>query len=374
MISTYRLFQLIMGLIFSAFLLYILMSYAGDYASVGEQLSAQKRLDVFLQDVDNVHNTGIPLNFSLFDKDGYSSCQPRPTIPPKMFCYIDEKTHETEQLLTPVLLRPGREMVLYRGTSDHGWTRIDYVLALKTTTFVFNPLDTTETTWNTIADVAGTLPDTAGQSPRITFDLCDGSNLLITSYFNEPYDKRDFIDTITYNREVLAPCTATLASTQVLITISDSCGPNPEAPGVCVRPSDTGVGRMYLSGSGDTYIYKDPLDILSLSLGSQYKNIFNNPIGEETWEYKNNAFNDIITKSAEFMARRSVVIYQLPNITIECRDAYMELSNSLALLSSFKGADSYDITSMELYNDQMTASSDAWSDLESLGCETIGSG
>jgi hypothetical protein len=369
MISVYRVFQLIMGIILSVFILYVLVDFAGSYAGVGEQASSQKRLDVFLQDVDSVEASGIPMNFTYFDNPDYSSCHPMPTTPPKISCFMDGKVQETRQIYIPILMRAGSDLLITRSSVDLGWTSVDHVEAITGTTFVFSPIGTDDATWNTVASLASVLPDTTGQDPKVYFDLCDGSDLLITSYFGKPYERRDFLDTVTYNRESLSECSANLGPNQVLVTVSDSCSAGYQGGGICIAPSDTGVGYAYISGSPDTFVYKDPMDLASLAIGGDSIGVFGTKAGQDTWETRNMLYLDALSISARIMERRTEIVYQRTQVSQECGNSYLDLGASLSSIGSLAQSDPYDIAAMTSLKEELDHARTIWNELEYVGCE-----
>ncbi len=372
MITVYRVFQLIMGIIISGFVFYLLLNFAGDYASLGRQGNVQKTLDVFLQDADSVYISGNPSTFTAFSRQGYETCQPRPTRPPKLWCYIEEKSQESGQLLIPVLLRAGDETLLSRGSLDYGWTRWDYVLALPQLNIVFNPRDTSDATWRLIGELAGQFPDTSGFSQKVTFDFCDGSNLVILSAMGEPYERREFLGVIGTNRDAFSECTAPLSQSQFLVTISDSCTQSFAQSGLCVRPPEDGAGRAYITGSPDEYVYKDPADLVALITGGQGMNMFGNPVGEEQWDFKNQFMLSELDTRAEVMERRCEWLVQLDSSSISqgCKGKYQELMASMSRIRDLCQGDYMDLGDMKDLRQALEESEQIWSGLKTMGCES----
>ncbi len=364
MITIYRLFQIIMGIILSAFILYLLIDYAGKYAGVGEEAERLKVLSVFLQDADNVYFSGNPINFDEFSRDDYTSCHPRPTRPPRLWCFIEEQDYETRQLLIPVFTRLGDDVLITRGRLDYGWTRQDYIEALTGMTIVFNPMvDTTDDdSWNLIRDIAAAVPDTSGYQPKVFFDFCDGSSLM-----GVLYERQGFLG--ISSRDTLDRCTADLSSNQVLVTFSPSCSPGFADSGICISPPQDGVGYVYISGSPGTYIYKDSADLAALITGSDREDIFGTPLGEETWEFKNQFFLDSLRTAAKFMERRCGIL-SMSESRQECRSKYLELQNSMANIITLAEGDPYDIGEMTSLRAELDQASILWDELIDMGCES----
>ncbi len=367
MITVYRLFQIIMGIILSVFILYILINYAGKYAGVGEEAERLKVLSVFLQDADNVYFSGNPINFDDFSRDDYTSCHPKPTRPPRLWCSIDEHGYETRQLLVPVFTRFGDDVLITRGSLDYGWTKQDYIEALSEITIVFNPTVPTDddASWNLIRDIAAAFPDTLGHQPKVLFDFCDGGSLM-----GALYERWGFLSAIRSGRSTFYRCTASLSPSQVLVTFSSSCPPGFADSGICVSPPQDGVGYAYIAGSTKAYVYKDPADLAALVIGSGREDVFGTPVGEETWEFKNQFFLDSLRTSARFMERRCGILKQMSEIRDECSSKYQDLEISMSSIVTLAGGDPYDIDAMHDLKDKLDQASSLWDELIDMGCES----
>jgi hypothetical protein len=374
MISTYRLFQIIMGIILSGFIFYMLLGFAGDYAMLGEGGIRQKTLDVFLEDADTVYLSGNPVSFTQFSGDDYSSCHPRATTPPVMHCFIDGKAVTTRQLMIPIFMRLGDEVLIYRGSLNLGWTSLDYVEALSGFTVVFNPRDSDEDTWRIVRGVAAALPDTTDYTPKVFFDFCDGNDLLIRNAMGASYERRDFLGIIGTTRDAYSGCTAPLSQNQILVTISQSCTQSSTYSGICIKPS-SGAGEAYMAGSNETYVYKDSLDLAALIIGGTRKTLSGKPMGEETWRFKNEFMLASIRTLADVMERRCDWIMQLDvsSVPQECKDLYLDLKYSLEEVRVLLDGDYQDVDEMDDLNQGLESSGEIWQDLVNMGCEVYGS-
>jgi hypothetical protein len=376
MITIYRVFQIILGIILSTFILYILIYYAGSYALVGEQTIRLKTLDVFLQDVDNVYFSGNSINFTKFSRDDFTSCHPRATNPPRLYCYIDGESYETEQLLTPVFTRLGEDVLITRNSLDLGWTKLDFIEALTGMRIIFNPLQSDDDTWNLMKDVVMSFPETTGLSPKLTFGFCDG-NEIIEETQGDLWERDYFFRILTQPRDGLtfSPCSASLSHNQVLFTLSNSCSPTFANSGLCISPPQDGVGYAYIAGSSKDYVYKDPVDLAALIIGGERKNEFGDHVGEEIWEYKNQIFLDRTYLSAKVMERRNDFVTQhLPEEQQECSTTYLELKISLASIMDLANKDPYKFDDMTSLKAELDHAKDLWLDLLNMGCESYGSG
>jgi hypothetical protein len=371
MITVYRLFQIIMGIILSAFILYLLIDYAGKYAGVGEEAERLKTLSVFLQDAENVYFSGNPIRFTEFSRDDYTSCYPRPTTPPTLRCFIEEQNYETRQLLIPVFTRLGDDVLISRSSLDYGWTRQDYIEALTGMTVVFNPMveHDDDASWNLIGEIVATFPDTSGYQPKVFFDLCDGSSLLIEESKGVPYERREFLNIIGSYRDTLDRCTASLPYNHVLVTLSQSCSPGFADTGICLTPPQDGAGHAYISGSSKVYVYKDPADIAALIAGSGREDVAGTPLGEETWEFKNQFFLDSLGTAARFMERRCSILSSSESRQ-ECRSKYLELQGSMAGIMLLAEGDYHDIDDMRDLRAGLDQARGIWDELIDMGCES----
>ncbi len=370
MITIYRLFQIIMSIVLSVFVLYLLIGYAGDYAGVGRSGARQKTINVFLQDVDNVYLSGNPVNFTGFSRDDYTSCHPRPTKPPKLWCFMEDRGYESKQLLVPVFTRLGNDVLITRSSLDLGWTRLDYVEALTGMTVVFNPTENDDDTWNLIKDIAAGFPDTSGHYPKTFFDFCDGSSLLIEDAAGAPYERREFLGIIDTNRDALSVCAAPLSHNHVLVTLSPSCSQGFANSGICVSPPANGVGHAYITGCPGNYVYKDPADLAALIIGGDGRDVFGDCVGGETWEFKNQLMLGSLGTAAGFMERRCGILKQLSETRDECRARYQDFESSMAAIGDLAGSDPYDISAMTSLRAELDNARAVWDSLVNMGCES----
>ena len=372
MITVYRLFQMIMGIILSAFILYLLISYSGSYAGVGRDAERLKTIDVFLQDSENVYFSGNTVNFTRFSRDDYTSCHPRPTTPPKIWCFINEKSYESKQLLIPVLMNPGNDVLITRGTMDLGWTRVDYIEALAGMRIIFSPLSQDDESWNLLKDVVLAFPDTGGHYPKVTLGFCNGGEIIEDT--NDERWERDYFSRILAQPRggmEFSPCEATLSYDQVLVTLSDTCSPGFSGPGICISPPQNGVGYAYISGSPEAYVYKDPVDLAALIIGGEERTVFGDFVGEDTWRFKNTLFLESIYLAAKLMDRRCSFIIQHPTHGHEdCSATYLELQSSMSAIEGLAREDPSDIGAMSSLKGELAHAEGLWTELLNKGCES----
>ena len=275
MLAVHRIFQMIFGIIVSVTLLYFLITYSGDYAGVQKDKQRAEILVSFTHDVRSVYLTGISTNFTYFSKYDFSSCFANATEKsvPEIICLDSEVSGVPIE--TPVIFKPGSQVYIGRDSLDYGWWSFGVAEAMPNTVFVFNPVESTDESWELMRNIVEHLPDTSDDWSvvKVQFAFCDGSQILYVCG-SRPCDKADFLSIISSGPlgASFSPCTANLGKTTRLVTISAACG---SSKGVCINPANSkGVGNAFVEGSGKTYVYKDPLDLVALSLGGIEKDDF----------------------------------------------------------------------------------------------------
>jgi hypothetical protein len=370
MISVYRLFQIIMGIILSVFILYVLVNYSGSYALLGRSAARLKTINVFLQDVDSVYFTGNPIGFTEFSRDDYTSCHPTAGEPPRIFCYIDGEGLESGQLLVPVFTRLGDSVLITRNSLDYGWTRQDYVAAFTGMTILFNVREDSPEILEAFRETVMGFPDTSGHSPKVTFGFCDGSNIIISPDPNDPWE-RDYIHGLNLDDlYTMSACTAQLTRSQLLVTLSSSCSPGFPGPGICISPPSGGAGQAYIAGSSRAYVYKDPADLAALITGGGGTDAFGIPLGEKTWEFKNQFMLNSLRTAAMFMEERCRIVKHMTETPDECRQKYQDLETIMVEIKDFSG--DYGSTSdMSELKSGLDQAAFLWEELKNLGCERL---
>jgi hypothetical protein len=155
-----------------------------------------------------------------------------------------------------------------------------------------------------------------------------------------------------------------------LITISTSCNQFAES-GVCINPSAPhGVGSAFVHGSGKSYVWKDPLDLVALSMGGSQKDEFGKTMGEKIYEYKNSVLMERLSLAAEIMSKRYQLVTKNMPVPDEtgCYDIYAQLFQTLdPAVSSAK--DYTDVSQMESLNENLNKAKNLYQQLVEKGCE-----
>jgi hypothetical protein len=212
------------------------------------------------------------------------------------------------------------------------------------------------------------LPDTSDEwsTVKVNFAFCDGPQVLYVCG-GKPCGKSDFLSVLGSGPSGtgFSPCTASMDMGMSLISISSSCG---QYAGVCVNPPNSkGVGNAFVEGSGKTYVYKDPLDIVSLSVGGSEKDDFGATGAEKIYEYKNSVLMPRLLLAAEVMSRRASLV--AGDVTEGCGPAYIELSQVLDNIPP--SMDYSSVSDMYDLNDNLNQAKGIYQNLVELGCERV---
>jgi len=367
MLAVHRIFQMIFGIIVSVTLLYFLITYSGNYAAVQKDKQRADILLSFTHDVRSVYLTGISTNFTYFSKYDFSSCSANATerSVPEIVCLNSEVSGIPIE--TPVIFQPGQQVYISRDSLDYGWWAFGFAEAIPNTVFVFAPENTDES-WEVMRNIVEHLPDTSDDWSvvKVTFALCDGSQILYVGG-GRPCDKSDFLSILSSGPlgAGFSPCTANPGRNMKFVTISPACG---STRGVCINPPNSkGVGNAFVEGSGKTYVYKDPLDLVALSVGGIEKDDFGITGAEKIYQYKNSVLIPRLSLAAQVMSKRSVLIAgKSPS---GCGPAYIQLSQVLDKIPS--SLDYASVSDMYNLNDNLNQAKDVYQSLLDLGCERV---
>lgn len=362
MLSVYKVFQLILGIILSVFILTVLIQYSSNYSFFGETKQRLTVLDNIKTSAAGVLSAGNPLVFkdsSFFD---LSSCFPS---------FRDGESSITcgfgsvSPLSFPFLpyFAPKERLFLDSGSIDYGWWRERFVTALPEMRVIFNPLEDSDRIWNTMESVVSVLPDTSGFPFNITFGFCDGdsvSDMLCNS--GQPCEKTDFLGLLSNYRSSLNKCAAHLSGYHFLVTLSDSCGPD-IADGVCVKPVTETSGYVYAAGRAEPFVYGDGLDILSVMAGESSAGM-----GKLLYDYKNSLMSERLSLAAKIMKERSSLLKR-KHPDRDCRTIYGNLETALNGIESATEDSRNSPSQAESLNEKLSEAGSLYSRLRDKGCE-----
>jgi len=378
MLAIHRVFQMIFGIIVSATVLYFLISYSSMYQHGQQNMQRADILKVFAEDARLVYVTGIPANFTYFSKyKDLNSCfiTASGKAVPEISCL--EADVPDMAVDTPVLFSPGEQVFLSRDTLDYGWWKFSSVEAVPDTVFVFNPVGGEEE-WSIMRDIVEHLPDTSGESSlvKIQFGLCNGNGIEKPCGGGEFCSRDEFLVAIR-QASAYGRCTARLDGSMRLVTISQSCASAFAEKDVCtVPPPDPGhyVGNAYIQGSGKTYVWKDPLDLVALSIGGSEKDEFGKSLGDKIYTYKNAVFMERLSMASRIMFwRYQLILRDMPgDDETGCRDIYSELSQVLEGIPHLN--DYLDAAQMGELDGKLSQAKELYGQLVDRGCERSGYG
>jgi len=328
-ISIYKLFRIIFGIIASVFILYFLIYYSAVYSEMQRDTQRVLILKAFKKTAQDVYLTGIPINFSQFSKLEFDLYFEGTAEPPKLRSSVSSMI-----VMTPLFFAQGDNIFIERLDLDYGWWKFDFVEAVPDMTIIFNPLENTEEIWDMMKNITKTLPDTTNFRPKVTFGFCDGINLDENLCGGKPCERYDFLNILNQQHGGVgfSKCTAGMDKEKYrLVTVSSSCRHGFADKGICIVPSQTDIGNFYINGSAETYIYKDPLDLVSAIIGGDSVSIYG--IGaEELFKYKNKILGNRMKIMSKVMAQRSVLIsgrLQANTNWTECVIPYKNLADTL---------------------------------------------
>jgi hypothetical protein len=299
---------MIFGIIAAAFLISFTVYYLQSYIGLQEDVQRGKILNNFEMVYEDVYLTGNAVDFNQFSQVkfnlNFDVSEPAGIV----------STIAKEPFRVLVLFSPGEKVFIDDGELDMKWFKLRYVMIMPPSRIIFVPTQNTDAVWTIIQNITEHMPDSTGFKNRITFGFCSG-NVLKENFCGEDEkalcDKKEFLEKIRAEKNApgFSDCTKTVSNIYGeyrFVKISSSC--SPPSRGICVTtPDSNGIGRVYINGSQEYYIYKDPLDIVSILVGYDHKNIYG-IAGENLYIYKNREFAKRVSIAADMMAKRAVLI------------------------------------------------------------------
>jgi hypothetical protein len=370
MLAVHRIFQMILGIIVSVLLLYFLISYAGQYKETQELSQRGQILKAFAQEARDVYLTGIPTNFTYFSRYDFSSCslKTREDDVPQMEC--SQANIPTVPVEAPVIFYPGDKVYIGRDSLDYGWWTFNYAHAMPSLTFVFNPLEGTEQEWEMMRSLVEYLPDTSDEWSAVKVDFAFCSEQAVLKVCGGQFcSRQEFLSILDSSLTSTSKCTASLKKNMRLVTMSSGCDSTLSQRDVCISPLNSlGVGNAFIQGSARTYVWKDPLDLIALSLGGSEKDEFGKPVGEKIYDYKNSLLMDRLSLASEVVSKRSQLILRGLATDYPCHPYYVDLVN---VLGGVAGKDYKDISQMYELNEKLNNAKQDFQMLADMGCERI---
>ncbi len=359
MISLYQMFRLIFGLVISAFILFAIIYFLGAYTGLSESSQKAEITSNFLKTSGDVYSTGNSVSFTDFaGKDftiTFDATEPGGLV----------SSAGKTPLHFPLFPRIGGEVLIYSGSLDMGWWEFRFVEALPRTRVLFNPA---VQDWDLISGIVGFLPDSEFFEPAITFGFCDGQSVQERLCGSDFCEKDDFLRGLASPPGPVNPCTADLPPDAILVTVARECAS--ESRGICLTPPDPdGIGTISLR-SGETMLYKDPLDIVAAIIGGPGKDIYGNS-GKSLHKYKNDAFRKEVALAAAIMANRALLLEEEHTPGSECQAVLADFLDTMRSLEALLLDEGYYV-SQETSRNLLALLREAKSEHETLverGCD-----
>jgi len=330
MLSVMQVFQIIFSLIAAVLIITFLISYAGDYQNIQGSASKARAINDLLSTANDVYLTGNPTTFDGFQKvdlDYYFDTGPDQDV-------INSLSAGNYPVYTPLLMSPGKQMILDRVDYDYGWWRFSLVEALPEMKVIFTLEDNRHETRQIVTDILSFMPSTLYHDPPVLFGLCDDNALLNGDFCGSgdtdchrtyflTYMNNNIDDTDTFSR-----CTAALGSKHRLVTLSGYCSPN-YVDGLCIN---TNSKNVYLSGL--EFEYRDTVDILALLIGWENTDILDHVQGKMLYDYINRKFIEHAQFASEIQSKRIDLLYADFPSPSTCRTLLSEMKNIMDSITS----------------------------------------
>lgn len=354
MITVYQAFKIILGIIASMFIIYFLINYSGVYSQIQGTFQRNVVVKNFLETVNNVYLTGIPVNYNDFSK-----------VDVDLYYRAKEAvlgfSGGSFPVRFPLLLKPGKRLYIYRNALNYGWWKFYFIEALPDIDIIFNPLE--EDTENLVRGIVKVFPSTMITGPKLRFGFCNGTSV------GERYGQHDFLNMI-YDLPVLEKCNAKLGKKQVLVTISGNCNQYFIDNGICLTKSLEGTGYAFINASDEVYLYKDPVDVAAMIIGGNERNEFG-VLAESLFVHKNNMFRDELLVATKVIGRRAFLVSQ--NIAnADCSRKFMDFRDVLLEINGMVlEKEYYRFEDVKNLQTKLSESKDLYMELVNMGCEVI---
>jgi hypothetical protein len=353
MISVFDVFKIILGVIISAFILFVALRFVGSYIQVGESGREASSIINFKNTMEKVYTTGISADFDF--KDSKTILGYRPPYIETPIAFVDTSP-------IPVILVPGEKLSVHRVEYDTGWWKFYFIAVVPETGIIFVPLGQSEREWSVVGNVSSMLPSTENTNTKLRFGLgCNG-----TDWFGL-WEGNKFLKTIlpglAASDIILNRCENTEYFREKnfrIITISDNTE-NAENADFTVSPVEGDVGYVYVRNGEEyeKYMYKNGLDIVALMLG-----------GEKLYNYTNGKFLKELEVAIDVSSDEYSLLPTDEILNSRCQSAGMEFLGTLSSIKNLipklkSGASESDLIEFARY---MRISSAKYKELESRGC------
>jgi len=370
--EVYRVFQIILGIILSVFILYVLIAYSGGYSGVQQSLDRATIIKNFLTDSRSVYFTGNAINFTDFGAFDFSSCEVDWRQEPHIVCVTEDEEIRSESMLIPIFFNTDSEVVITRNAIDFGWWRYYYITATSRKRILFNPLETDDEAWEFMIDVVRHLPDTYGFSPRTTYGFCDGMEMIENLCSGSLCEQREFSSLLTRSHPgmTFSLCTTDMNREHRLVVISRDCAPHMLDRGICITPMTNGAGKIVFLDTGAEYTYTNTADIAAAVMGRTDQDIFRKTEGENFLSLNKKMLFRMMGLAAEEMeARSELIIPNLPPGKEQCITAQANFRDSMNIITQILELDMEDEAIAQTLATELDKAGALWQSLINNGCE-----
>ena len=353
MISVMQIFKIILGIVLSAFILMIILRFSISYGEIGESGKEVEILMGLKKTIEDIYTTGISTDFNMYSQDLVDHYSPPNLITSVTNVNLDP---------VPTLFVPGERISIHRGEYNIGWWRFHFVYALPETKIIFAPLDTVESrseaVWNTVGNITRYFPSTENTDTKVKFGVGCNDTGDKQTYFFLNWERDYFIRTVlTYlliEGYEFVPCKR--IGNYRIIAISET----PIDADFQVVPINNEIGYVYVKDTLETpkdYLYKNPLDIISLLLG-----------GEKLYDYTNMKFLNELSIASSLASKETSLLRTKSNRP-ECDPVYSRFIQILgSLKSKIEEGDYKNEDDMIELNLKIRQSSETYEELEEMGC------
>jgi len=298
---------MIFGIIASAFLISFLLYFLQSYTGLQKNAELAKVMDSFESTYKDVYLTGNAVDFNYFSQVDYN-LHIDASYPPGIVSKLGKRS-----LKFMVLFSPGKKLFIDDSNLDMKWFNLRYVVAMPSSRVIFSLGENSDAAWDLVRNITKHMPNSAGFKNRVTFGFCSGNTIKENFCGEKEKDLCDQKEFLMKLEEKPAPgffkCTRTVSGVQEryrFVEISSSCSGT--FRGICITtPDSNGIGKIYVKGLKGYLIYKNPLDIVSVIVGYNYKSIYG-VAAETVYKYENIEFAKRISVAADMMSKRAVLL------------------------------------------------------------------
>ncbi|MBI4021126.1 MAG: hypothetical protein HY369_02700 [Candidatus Aenigmarchaeota archaeon] len=324
MLSVYEAFKLVLGIVISLVILTVVIYFTTNYIGVQKDAKQAATLKAFLKSAGDVYTTGDAIGFA--GLEGLISFDAHP--PAGIVSSLGKAP-----VTFPLLLLPADDLFISANGLDLGWYDFRVVEATPRLRVLFNPVDTSDQTWDLVRGIVAAFPSTEFFDPKTTFGFCDGATVIENLCASTACEQDDFLfELINPSGVAFADCTATVPEGAVVIKVIPTCSLGSSDVFCLTPPNQVGLGNLYIGGEGPV-IYKDPLDVVAAVIGGGKKDLYGNS-GETLFEYKNRAMRTELLAATDVLKTRVLLLGPAYLQHATCQAAFNDILLALSNLSS----------------------------------------